>query len=186
MNARISGRVWVGLLLVALLALAAGCGSSSSSGGGSTNGGGAAKAALVSTAHNSNLGANVLLNSKGMTLYTLSAERGGKFICTMTATIPGGSAACVSLWKPVLTTNGTPTGIAGLGTVMRPDGLGTQVTYHGLPLYAFTGDHTAGSDAGNGFKDVGTWRAATTSGGSSTAPPASSSSGGGGYGGYGY
>jgi predicted lipoprotein with Yx(FWY)xxD motif len=181
MTTRISGRVWAGLLLLAVLAVAAGCGSASS-GGGSGNGGGAAKAALVSSAHNSTLGTNVLVNSKGMTLYTLSAERGGKFICTKTSTIPGGSAACVSLWKPVLTKQGAPTGIAGLGTVMRPDGLGTQVTYHGLPLYTFTGDHAAGSAAGNGFKDVGTWRAATTSGSSGGSAPATSSGGGYGYG----
>ena len=52
-----------------------------------------------------------------------------------------------------------PTGPVALGTVTRPDGK-TQVTYKGLPLYTFKGDTKSGTAAGQGFKDVGTWRAA--------------------------
>ena len=175
MTTKISGPVRASLLLGLLALAAAGCGSMSSSGGGST--GSASAGTALSTTHSAKLSATVLVNAKGMTLYTLSAERGGKFICTKSSMIPGGSASCVSLWKPVLTTGGAPVGVAGLSTIHRPDGLGTQVTYHGLPLYSFTGDHAAGDAAGNGFKDVGTWKAATTSGGSAPA-----TAGGGGYG----
>ena len=32
----------------------------------------------------------MLVNDKGMTLYTLSAERGGRFICTKQLDDPGG------------------------------------------------------------------------------------------------
>src|SRR6188472_622675 len=63
--------------LVAAVALAAGCGSSSSTTG--SNGGGTPTTTVRSTP-NSQLGTNALVNKTGMTLYTLSAERGGRFI----------------------------------------------------------------------------------------------------------
>lgn len=161
--------------LVVAVALAAGCGSSSASG---TNGGGGGSANTVQSANNSQLGTSVLVNDKGMTLYTLSAERGGRFICTTSSMIPGGSASCLSLWHPLTVAKGSmPTGAAQLGTTTRPDNGVTQVTWHGRPLYTFTGDKAPGDASGNGFKDVGVWKAATLG-----APSSSSSSGGGGYG----
>ena len=97
-----------------------------------------------------------------MTLYTLSAEHGGRFICTKSSTIPGGSASCLSLWIPLTVAKGSmPTGAAQLGTITRPDNGTTQVTWHGSPLYTFSGDKAAGDASGNGFKDVGVWKAAT-------------------------
>ena len=151
------------------VALAAGCGSSSSSGGGAGGGGG-----TVRTAHSSSLGATVLENAKGMTLYALSAEHGRHFICTKQSTIPGGSASCLSVWIPLTVPQGTmPTGATALGTVARPDGAGTQVTYHGRPLYTFANDAAPGDASGNGFKDVGTWQAVTV--GASAAPATSGS-----------
>ena len=132
----------------------------------------------VQSANSSKLGASVLVNHKGMTLYTLSAERGGRFICTTSSMIPGGSASCLSLWHPLTVAKGsTPTGAAQLGTITRPDTGVTQVTWHGRPLYTFTGDKAPGDASGNGFKDVGVWKAAALGASSS-----SSSSGGGGYG----
>jgi predicted lipoprotein with Yx(FWY)xxD motif len=159
--------------LVAAVALAAGCGSMSAAG---TSGGGSANT-TVQNANSSQLGTSVLVNHKGMTLYTLSAERGGRFICTMSSKIPGGSASCLSLWHPLTVAKGSmPTGAAQLGTVTRPDTGATQVTWHGRPLYTFTGDKAPGDASGNGFKDVGVWKAAALGASSS------SSSGGGGYG----
>jgi predicted lipoprotein with Yx(FWY)xxD motif len=163
--------------LVAAVALAAGCGSMSASGT-SSGGGGGSSNTTVQSANNSKLGTSVLVNHKGMTLYTLSAEQGGRFICTMSSKIPGGSASCLSLWHPLTVAKGRmPTGAARLGTITRPDTGVTQVTWHGRPLYTFTGDKAPGDASGNGFKDVGTWKAATLG-----APSPSSSSGGGGYG----
>jgi predicted lipoprotein with Yx(FWY)xxD motif len=159
--------------LVVAVALGAGCGSSSAAG---TNGGGSANT-TVQSANNSQLGTSVLVNDKGMTLYTLSAERGGHFICTKSSMIPGGSASCLSLWHPLTVATGSmPTGAAQLGTITRPDNGVTQVTWHGRPLYTFTGDKAPGDASGNGFKDVGIWKAATLGASSS------SSSSGGGYG----
>ncbi len=103
-------------------------------------------------------GGSVLANLKGRTLYSLSVEKHGKFICT------GG---CLSIWHPLVVAKGVkPTGPVSLGTVERPDGK-TQVTYRGRPLYRFAEDTKAGEAHGEGIKDVGTWHAAK--------PPASSS-----------
>jgi predicted lipoprotein with Yx(FWY)xxD motif len=160
--------------LVAAVALAAGCGSMSATG---TSGGGGSANTTVQSANNSKLGTSVLVNHKGMTLYTLSAEQGGRFICTTSSMIPGGSASCLSLWHPLTVAKGNmPTGAAQLGTITRPDTGVTQVTWHGRPLYTFTGDKAPGDASGNGFKDVGVWKAATLGAASS------SSSSGGGYG----
>lgn len=42
----------------------------------------------------------------------------------------------------------------------RPDGR-RQVTFRGLPLYTFDGDAKKGAANGEGFRDVGTWHAAS-------------------------
>lgn len=98
------------------------------------------------------LGKTVLTNNAGRTLYSLSVEKHGKFICT---------GSCLADWKPLVVPAGTkPTGPVALGTVKRPDGR-TQVTYKGRPLYRFAGDKKPGEANGEGFKDVGTWHAAT-------------------------
>jgi predicted lipoprotein with Yx(FWY)xxD motif len=97
------------------------------------------------------LGKTILATTKGRTLYSLSAETGGKFICT---------GYCLSSWRPLLVPESVkPRGPVKLGTVERPDGK-TQVTYKGRPLYTFSGDSKAGDVNGEGIKDVGTWRAA--------------------------
>jgi len=112
-----------------------------------------------------------------MTLYRLSGEQGGKWICT---------SACVQAWHPLIApAGGSPKGgVSSLGTVKRPDGT-VQVTYRGMPLYTFAQDQKPGDAKGQGIKDVGTWNAVTTSG-AAKSPPASStpapSSSGGNYG----
>jgi predicted lipoprotein with Yx(FWY)xxD motif len=119
--------------------------------------------AVLKTAANSSLG-TILVNSQGMTLYHLSGEQNGKFICT--------SAACLGVWHPLLApSSGTPSGsgVSSLGTVKRSNGM-TQVTYNGAPLYTFAQDKQTGETNGQGIKDVGTWSVATT--GSTAAAPA--------------
>jgi predicted lipoprotein with Yx(FWY)xxD motif len=119
---------------------------------------------VVKTASNS-LG-TILVDSQGMTLYHLSGEVNGKFICT--------SSACVGVWHPLTApSGGAPSGVGSLGTVKRPEGT-VQITYKGTPLYTFTGDQQPGETKGQGIKDVGTWSAVTT--GSSSAPAANTSS----------
>jgi predicted lipoprotein with Yx(FWY)xxD motif len=190
--------------LAASLTLAA-CGSSSSSSGSSSQAAAppastapsssGESAVIVKSAANSTLGATVLVNAQGMTLYSLSGEQGGKFICT--------SSACTQVWHPLGAAAGTPNGSVGsLGTVKRPDGT-VQVTYRGMPLYTFAEDQTAGEAKGQGIKDVGTWTAVTISAKGASAPaaaaptttpaqpasesaPPASSGGGGAGGGYAY
>src|ERR1041384_3095063 len=87
----------------ASLVLAAACGSGSSTNGGGSNHAAAATAsataaAPVMTANNASLGTTVLVNRRGLTLYSLSAERNGRFICT--------NMACLNLWHPLLAPSG--------------------------------------------------------------------------------
>ncbi|MDX6494351.1 MAG: hypothetical protein QOE17_337 [Gaiellales bacterium] len=173
MNIITRTRGWTAMA-VAAVALASGCGSSS--GAKSTgSAAGAGSAALVSSVHNATLGTNVLVDSHGMTLYSLSAERGGRFVCTRSSTVPGSSTSCLSVWRPLLAHGPvTGPGVTSLGTIVRPDGAGRQVTYRGLPLYTFADDSSPGDASGNGFRDVGTWLAATSD--VSAQPPASSGS----------
>jgi predicted lipoprotein with Yx(FWY)xxD motif len=120
---------------------------------------------LVRTATNPTLHEKVLVNGKGFTLYSLSAERRGRFICT--------DKGCLALWTPLVVPKGTtPTGVSHLGTVRRPDGR-IQVAYRGLPVYTFGGDRKPGDVKGNGFKDVGVWRPASPAPSKSTSSPPS-------------
>lgn len=181
--------------LTASLALAAcgggsggsGYGSKTTTAAGTTSSPSREGAAVVRTASNATLGATVLVDSQGMTLYSLSAERNGRFICT--------TSACLGVWHPLSASAGAPGGSVGsLGTVRRPDGT-EQVTYKGMPLYTFSGDQKPGDVTGQGIKDVGTWAAVTVgaktpvSGPSGSSAPAATStstttpaSPGGGYG----
>jgi predicted lipoprotein with Yx(FWY)xxD motif len=127
-------------LLSAVAVLIAGCGGSGGSGGAAA----AARDATVSVASVGSLG-GVLVDSKGMTLYTSDQEAKGKILCT---------GACASFWKPLEPGTGTPTadGDAGkLAVIRRPDGK-MQVTADGHPLYTFAEDGQ-GDTKGNGFTD---------------------------------
>jgi predicted lipoprotein with Yx(FWY)xxD motif len=94
----------------------------------------------------------VLTNTKGLTLYTLTGETNGKFICT---------GSCLKAWPPLLVAAGTkPTGPVKLGTIKRPEGK-IQVTFQGMPVYTFSGDSRKGEANGEGLRDVGVWHAVT-------------------------
>jgi predicted lipoprotein with Yx(FWY)xxD motif len=99
-------------------------------------------------------GKTLLTTTGGRTLYTLSVEKHGKFVCTM-------GSGCTGIWRPLTVACGVkPEGPVKLGTVDRPEGT-VQVTYRGLPLYTFASDKKAGQVKGEGLKDVGVWHAAT-------------------------
>jgi predicted lipoprotein with Yx(FWY)xxD motif len=98
-------------------------------------------------------GRTLLTTTAGRTLYTLSVEKHGKFVCTA-------ESGCTGIWHPLTVAAGvTPQGPVKLGTVSRPEGT-VQVTYRGLPLYTFASDKKAGQVKGEGLKDVGVWHAA--------------------------
>src|SRR5450755_1672389 len=166
---------------VAVSSLLAACGSSSSSSSSpsasASQPSSSAGTAVVKTANVSSLAASVLVDAQGLTLYHLSGEQNGKWICT--------SATCVKVWHPLAApTGGAPSGSVGsLGTVKRPGGT-MQVTFRGMPLYTFVSDTKPGEAKGQGIKDVGVWTAVTTSGAATSKPaaaPTTSTSSGGGY-----
>lgn len=116
----------------------------------------------VHTARNATLGKTIVVTASGRTLYTLSAETHGRFICT---------GSCLADWHPLrVPTGGTVEGVARLGVVRRPEG-GRQATYKGRPLYTFDMDAKKGDVNGEGFKDVGTWHAAVVAARKPAAPP---------------
>src|SRR5262249_36734506 len=87
---------------------------------------------VVKVTKNATLHTSILVNRQGRTLYSLSAETHGRFICT--------DKGCLSIWKPLVVARGTkPAGAPKLATIKRPDGR-IQVTYRGLPLYSFAED----------------------------------------------
>jgi predicted lipoprotein with Yx(FWY)xxD motif len=122
--------------------------------------GAAGSTRVAKQAGNAALGEKILTTLKGRTLYSLSVETHGRFVCT---------GSCLSTWHPLtVAARKSPRGPVKLGTVKRPDGR-VQVTYRGRPLYSFAGDAKAGDANGEGIRDVGTWHAAMIS---NLSPPA--------------
>ncbi len=94
----------------------------------------------------------VLVDAKAMTLYHFTLDKSGKIACV---------GKCVTIWPPLVLPKGTTSvvggkGVTGLGTVKNPEGQ-MQVTYHGEPLYTFSGDKKRGEANGEGF--LGKWYA---------------------------
>jgi predicted lipoprotein with Yx(FWY)xxD motif len=86
----------------------------------------------------------VLVNSKGHTLYLFEKDRNGRSSC---------SGKCAQFWPPLLS-RGKPTAGPGvkvsmLGTTRRSTG-GLQMTYNKHPLYSFSLDKAAGQTNGEG------------------------------------
>jgi predicted lipoprotein with Yx(FWY)xxD motif len=105
------------------------------------------RTATVKIAHRS-LG-KILVDSRGRTLYVLSADPAGKSKCF---------GACATNWPP-LRVSGKPTVGTGLkaskvGTIARRDGR-RQVTYNRHPLYRFVGDARVGQTKGQGIVAFG-------------------------------
>src|SRR6266487_6433237 len=149
-SAKASGRTLTRLLAVAVLVLAAAV---------VTTGAVAAnrRGAVVKLGRSS-LG-RIIVDSHGRTLYLWAHDTRGKSTCY---------GACASYWPPLIT-RGKPRASSGarsalLGTTRRRDGK-MQVTYHGHPLYRFSGDVRAGQTAGEGLTDFGgRWYAVSAAG----------------------
>ncbi|HEX6450820.1 MAG TPA: hypothetical protein VF060_15330 [Trebonia sp.] len=175
---RLSRRPLVaGFVGVAAAGLAAAC----SSGGGTASAAGApaggqqaASGMTVSARAVTGVG-TVLTDQSGKTLYTPQQEAGGAIKCT---------GSCLSFWFPVTVGKGAaphaPSNVTGtLGTIQRPDGGGSQLTYDGKPLYTFKLDSGPGQVHGNNFSDhfgsqSFTWHAVTAGGGAATSGQPSS------------
>jgi predicted lipoprotein with Yx(FWY)xxD motif len=134
------------------------------------------RTATVKVAHSA-LG-NILVDSKGRTLYLWKKDTGKKSKCF---------GDCAVDWPP-LRVSGKPTAGRGahaslLGTTKRRDGK-AQVTYNGHPLYRFAGDKKPGNTNGQGLDGFGAlWWVVSPSGRQITGQGSGSGSGGGqGYG----
>ena len=86
----------------------------------------------------------VLVNSKGHTLYMFSKDKNGKSSC---------SGSCAKFWPPYLkhgkVTAGSGVKASLLGTTRRSNG-SMQITYKKHPLYGFALDKKAGQTNGEG------------------------------------
>lgn len=107
----------------------------------------------------------ILVDAKGFALYTFPKDSKNHSVVT---------GKLLSFWPALVVPKGvTPLGknVRGLGIAVRSNGE-RQVSYHGKPLYLFTGDTTKGVVTGQG---VGGFIVATVS--SSSASTGSGSSG---------
>jgi predicted lipoprotein with Yx(FWY)xxD motif len=119
-----------------------------------------AKAASARTVNVARTGlGNVLVDSKGRTIYLFKKDNGTTSAC---------SGACAIDWPPVRA-HGKPTVGDGANasmaaTIKRSDGA-PQVTYNGHPLYLYEGDQKPGDTNGQGVAAFGaTWYALTAAG----------------------
>ena len=179
-------KMWGAAGLAALALTVSACASSGTSSvastpaaGGNTSSAAPAAAAGGNTVTEKTVGGQqILVDSKGMTLYWFAIDTSSASKC---------SSSCTHFWPPVTGSLTAGSGVTGtLGTITRSDG-SKQATYMGHPLYTYVGDGAPGQNKGNGLNiDGGLWYEMTVSG-STPAPNAGStatatSGGGGGYG----
>jgi predicted lipoprotein with Yx(FWY)xxD motif len=186
-------KIWGAAGLAALALTVSACASSASSSSGTAantpaaggNSSSAAAAGGGNTVTEKTIGSQqVLVDSKGMTLYWFAIDTSSKSNC---------SGSCLTYWPPVKGPVTAGSGVTGtLGTITGSDGT-KQATYLGHPLYTYVGDKAPGDNKGNGLNiSGGLWWEMTVSGSTppanagagagSTASPTSTSGGGGGYG----
>ncbi len=87
----------------------------------------------------------VLVDAKGMTLYTFAKDMDGKSAC---------NGPCATNWPPLAA--GTDAKAAGDWSVITRDDGAKQWAYKGKPLYAWTKDTKPGDTTGDGFLN-GAW-----------------------------
>jgi predicted lipoprotein with Yx(FWY)xxD motif len=112
----------------------------------------------------------ILVDSRGLTLYTYGHDKRNVSVCT---------DVCARVWPPA-TVSGTPTAATGvsrarLKTIKRSDHQ-TQLVYSGHPLYTFSEDRRRGQMGGEGF--LGVWFVVSPAGKPIKQPGAASPSGG--------
>ena len=90
----------------------------------------------------------VLVDAKGMTLYTFDRDVGGsgKSVC---------NGPCATNWPPFMASGDAPS--AAWQVVTRDDG-SKQWAYQGKPLYTWIKDTKPGEKTGDGFNNV--WKVA--------------------------
>lgn len=90
----------------------------------------------------------ILVDGKGMTLYTFDKDAGGKSVC---------NGPCATKWPPLSASTGTASGDWTM--ITRDDGA-KQWAFKGKPLYVFAKDTKPGDTMGDGFLN-GAWHIVT-------------------------
>ena len=93
----------------------------------------------------------ILVDGSGHTLYLFTQDKPRRSLCT------SDYLNCATIWLP-LTTTGRPRGEAGVKTGLlkvfhRTKPAGSQVAYHGHPLYLLVDDKQPGDVKGQGMYD---------------------------------
>ena len=117
---------------------------------------------VVKTAQSPTLG-TILVDGRGMTLYTLT-NNGKAVSCT---------GPCATVWPPLTLAPGATLSAQGVGGIASTAGpTGAQlVTHNGLPLYRFTGDNAPGDTNGEGMDTFGgEWHVVKAGSGPTTLP----------------
>jgi predicted lipoprotein with Yx(FWY)xxD motif len=112
---------------------------------------------VVKEVRNHKLG-EILVTTKGLTLYRYTLDKPNEIACTA-------AGGCNRYWPPLVLAPGVRSpkeagGVSDLGTIKDPDGK-LQVTFNGHPLYSYIGDTKPGESNGQGLD--GTWFVVTTS-----------------------
>lgn len=143
----------------ATLLLATACGSTTVPPAAGTSPSGASTPGGVLSLATTSLGP-VLVDSKGMTVYLLTADSPGHSSC---------AAQCLQLWPPVSGPAGSAVpSVPGVGAalaVTKTTSGASMLTAGGWPLYTFAKDMAPGDVNGQGKKSFGgTWYAVSPSG----------------------
>ncbi|MEO8646339.1 hypothetical protein [Pseudomonas sp.] len=85
----------------------------------------------------------MMVDHKGMTVYTFDKDAGGKSMC---------NDECAKNWPPMMAPAGAKA--EGKWTVIKRDDGKMQYAYDGKPLYTFVKDEKPGEMKGDGMKDV--------------------------------
>ncbi|WP_207865393.1 hypothetical protein [Pseudomonas sp. 58(2021)] len=85
----------------------------------------------------------MMVDHKGMTVYTFDKDAGGKSMC---------NGDCAKNWPPMMAPAGAKA--EGKWTVIKRDDGMMQYAYDGKPLYTFVKDEKPGEMKGDGMKDV--------------------------------
>jgi predicted lipoprotein with Yx(FWY)xxD motif len=132
-----------------------------------------AKGASVTNQSGSTKTENIVINSKGRAVYTLSGDTTRHPKCTK-------ANGCFSFWPPVTVSSAKSLskapGVKGkLGTFKR-NGI-TQVTLGGHPLYTFSNDHKKNNATGEALMGFGgTWHVVKDAAGGSGSSPTTTTS----------
>lgn len=124
---------------------------------------------VVSSASNSKLGKQIVVNAQGRTLYALSPETTHHLLCK--------TSECMRFWPPLTVRSSKAKFKAGPGVhghlaILRRSNGTLQVTLGGLPLYRYSGDHAKGDANGQSIHSFGgTWHVISATSSTTQAAP---------------